>query len=49
MACEIPNPDKPEPKKEINHEITKGRKKDKTIFVFSKFRGFVVKKIFHKM
>jgi len=47
-----PNPDKPEPKKEINHESTKGRKhekKDKTNFVFSKFRGFVVRKFFHKM
>jgi hypothetical protein len=34
--------------------ITKARKdentkKDKTNFVFSKFRGFVVKEFFHKM
>jgi len=25
----LPNPDKPEPKKEINHESTKGRKHEK--------------------
>jgi len=67
VNLQTPNPYPPEggePKKEINHESTKGprlnrkksltgqaktRKKDKTNFVFSKFRGFVVKKFFHKM
>jgi len=35
----------PEPKKEINHKSTE---KYKIFFVFSKFRGFVMKKILHK-
>jgi hypothetical protein len=41
-----------EPKKEINHESTKGRKhekKDKLNFVLSRFRVFVMKIFFHKM
>jgi len=45
----LPNPDEPESINEINHKSTKTREKDKANFVFSKFRGFVVKTFFHKM
>jgi len=38
----MPNPDKPEPKKEINHESTKGRKHEKKVRQFSCFLNFVV-------
>jgi len=50
FKSKIPNPDGPEPKEKL---ITKARKyentKKKSNFVFSKFRGFVVKKFFHKI
>jgi len=50
----LPNPDPPKAENQKKKLITKARKdentkKDKTNFVSSKFRGFVVKKFFHKM